>query len=64
MSENTPPKSRMKTTYTAIGMAVGLVLGGLFGLIADNLALSAGGGMVIGLALGAALDRRSQKNQA
>jgi hypothetical protein len=39
-------------------MAIGLVVGGLVGLLTDNLAISAGGGMVLGLAIGAALEQR------
>jgi F0F1-type ATP synthase assembly protein I len=39
-------------------MGIGLVVGGVLGLLIDNLAISAGGGMVLGLAIGAALDQR------
>jgi len=40
-------------------MALGLLLGGILGLFIDNLVVFAGGGMVIGLALGLAFDMRS-----
>jgi hypothetical protein len=39
-------------------MGIGLVVGGVLGLLIDNLAFSAGGGMVLGLAIGYALDQR------
>jgi len=48
-------------THTGIGMGLGLLLGGLLGLLADNLVLFAGGGMIVGLAIGAAMDKRSQE---
>jgi hypothetical protein len=40
-------------------MAIGLLLGGIIGLLTNSEVISAGGGMVIGLAIGYALDRRS-----
>ena len=40
------------------GMALGLVFGGLLGLIVDNLVVFAGGGMVLGLAMGTAIQSR------
>jgi F0F1-type ATP synthase assembly protein I len=49
-----------KFTYTGAGMGIGLVVGGLLGLLIDNLAFSAGGGMVLGLAIGLALENRRQ----
>jgi len=42
-------------------MALGLVLGGLLGFVVDNLVLFAGGGMVIGLALGTAIENRRSR---
>lgn len=48
-------------SYTALGLAIGLILGGIVGLIIDNLIIFAGGGMVLGLAIGSALDNRRQK---
>jgi F0F1-type ATP synthase assembly protein I len=58
MSTDRNQQSRSRFTYTGLGMAIGLVVGGLLGLLVDNLAISAGGGMVLGLAIGAALDQR------
>ena len=43
--------------YTAYGLAIGLVLGGLVGLLVGNLIIFAGGGLVLGLAIGSALDK-------
>ena len=42
-------------------MALGLVLGGLVGILIDNMIIFAGGGMVLGLALGTALESRRNK---
>jgi F0F1-type ATP synthase assembly protein I len=52
--------TRRKLSYTGAGMGIGLVVGGLLGLLIDNLAFSAGGGMVLGLAIGLALENRRQ----
>ena len=41
-------------------MALGLVLGGFVGLTLDNLAIFSGGGMMVGLAIGLALEKRQQ----
>ena len=59
MSQN-PTPNRRPLTYTAIGTSVGLLFGAILGLIADNLTLFAGGGLVLGFALGSALDARKQ----
>jgi hypothetical protein len=56
MSDNKQPSTR--NSYKAIGMAVGLILGGLVGLATGNLVIFAGGVMVLGLAVGTALDNR------
>ena len=50
------------TPYTALGPAVGLVLGGLVGLIIGSPIIFAGGGLVIGLSIGYALDRGRGEN--
>jgi hypothetical protein len=52
--------SHKKISYTALGLAIGLIFGGLVGLLIDNLIIFAGGGMLLGLAIGAALDNRSK----
>jgi hypothetical protein len=43
-------------SYTALGWAIGLILGGIVGLAIDNMIIFAGGGLVLGLAIGSALD--------
>ena len=55
-SNNYSPR-RMK--YTGIGMAIGLVLGGLVGVLVGNPFAFAGGTMVLGFAIGGVLDRRN-----
>ena len=47
-----------QNSYKAIGMTVGLIIGGILGLLIDNMIIFAGGGLVIGLAIGTALDNR------
>ena len=56
MSKNNINPTSIRITYKGIGMALGLILGGLVGLFLGNLIIFAGGGLVIGLALGSALD--------
>jgi NhaP-type Na+/H+ or K+/H+ antiporter len=56
MSQNN--ESQRKNSYTALGLAIGLVLGGIVGLAIDNMIIFAGGGLVLGLAVGSALDSR------
>jgi len=56
MSKN--KNSGKRISYTALGLAVGLILGGIVGLIIDNMVIFAGGGLVLGLAIGSALDNR------
>ena len=51
-------KIKKKKSYTALGLAIGLVLGGIVGLVINNLVIFAGGGLVLGLAIGSALDNR------
>ena len=56
MSENN--NSQRKISYKALGLAIGLILGGIVGLIIDNITIFAGGGLVLGLAIGSAWDSR------
>ena len=49
--------NQRKISYTALGMVIGMVFGGILGLLADNMVIFAGG-LVLGLAVGAALDNR------
>jgi hypothetical protein len=60
MSNEKPSKS-FKVTYPGAGMGIGLVFGGVLGLLIDNLAFSAGGGMILGLAMGLALENRRRR---
>jgi hypothetical protein len=56
MSKN--KNSGKRISYTTLGMAIGLILGGIVGLAIDNMVIFAGSGLVLGLAIGSALDRR------
>lgn len=58
MSDRNNSRDFSSKKYTSIGMGLGLVLGGLVGLLLNNMIIFSGGGMVIGLALGTALDAR------
>ena len=50
--------TRKRISYTAFSLAIGLILGGIAGLIINNMIIFAGGGLVLGLAIGSALDNR------
>jgi len=50
--------SQRRISYTALAMSIGLILGGTVGLVIDNMVIFAGGGLVLGLAIGSALDNR------
>ena len=52
--------SNREVSYTALGPALGLVFGGLVGLIIGDMILFAGGGLVLGLAIGAAMDNKGK----
>jgi len=56
--------SQRKIPYRALGMALGLVFGGIIGLLIDNMIIFAGGGLVLGLAIGTALDNRHSTGSA
>ena len=60
MSKN---NHQRRISYKAIGLAIGLVLGGIVGLIIDNMIIFAGGGMVLGFAIAAALDNLNTENK-
>lgn len=57
MSKNNiqPPE---KISSTALCLTVGLILGGIVGLVIDNIVIFVGGGLVLGLAIGSALENR------
>jgi len=50
------PTSEPQTSFKALAIGLGLVLGGLVGLLVGNPIIFAGGGLVLGLAVGSALD--------
>lgn len=56
MSKN--HNNRYSISYKGLGLAVGLIFGSLVGLMIGNMIIFAGGGMVLGLAVGTALDNR------
>jgi hypothetical protein len=51
-------KPGRRISYTALGMSIGLIFGGIVGLVIDNLVIFAGGGLVLGLAIGSAMESR------
>ena len=63
MTSNNDQSSK-KISYIALGLVIGMVLGGIVGLAIDNLIIFAGGGLVIGLAIGYALDNRHKADDA
>jgi uncharacterized membrane protein (Fun14 family) len=60
MSQSNPTQKGI--SFTALCLAIGLVLGGIVGLVIGNMILFAGGGLVLGLAIGYALDQRIRAN--
>ena len=58
MSGNDTRSTLRNISNKACGMALGLVFGGMIGLLIDNMIIFAGGGLVLGLAIGSALDNR------
>ena len=60
MSEENNNTSSKKLNTQALGMAIGLVLGGLVGILLDNLVIFSGGGMILGFAIGTAMDKRNK----
>jgi hypothetical protein len=62
MSDKYSDNTKFRISYKALGMGLGLLFGGVVGLLIDNLIIFAGGGMVIGLAIGTALDSRTNKD--
>jgi len=55
---NQNKESNRSMRISGVGAALGLVFGGLVGVLIDNPIIFAGGGMVLGVAIGAAFDRR------
>lgn len=58
MADQDTIKKNTRVSILGAGMALGLVFGGLFGLIVDNLIIFAGGGMILGLAIATAIESR------
>ena len=50
--------TQKKISYTGLGLAIGLILGGIVGLAVNNMIIFVGGGLVLGLGIGSALDNR------
>jgi len=55
MSKNKNTGKRI--SYTALGLAIGMIFGGIVGFVIDNMAIFAGGGLVLGLAIGSDLEK-------
>jgi len=53
---STNHNTQRKISYTALGLSIGLILGRIVGLIIDNMVIFAGGGLVLGLAIGSVLE--------
>ena len=62
MSQNKNTKRRI--SCTALGMSIGLILGGIVGLVIDNLVIFAGGGLVLGPAIGSAPENRRKEDDS
>lgn len=58
MNKQNFQKPSQRNRFAGLGMAIGLVFGGLIGFLIGNPIIFAGGTMVLGFAIGAALDRR------
>jgi hypothetical protein len=54
-------KKKTRVSVLGVGMALGLVFGGILGLILDNLVIYAGGGMILGLAIATAIESRQTR---
>ena len=64
MSKNKNRQLPGRMKYSGIGLAIGLVFGGLVGVLIGNPIIFAGGTMVLGFAIGAVLDRRRSSNDS
>ena len=59
--DNQNKETYQSMKFAGYGMAIGLVFGGLVGLLIGNPIVFAGGGMVLGLAICTAFDRRREE---
>ena len=57
MSEQNNRTPSRRNKYAGYGMAIGLVFGGLVGFFIGNPIIFAGGTMVLGYAIGTAMDK-------
>lgn len=62
MSEKNQKPYR-KINFKGIGMAIGLIFGGAIGSLVGSPVIFAGGTMVLGFAIGTALDQRKRENE-
>jgi hypothetical protein len=53
-----------KGTYTALGLAIGLIFGSILGFVTGNMIIFTGGGLLLGLSIGAALEKRNRKGKS
>ena len=49
--------------YKGIGMAIGLIFGWAIGSLVGNPMIFAGGTMILGFAIGTAIDQRKRENK-
>ena len=61
MSQEHNSQLSRRANYVSLGLAIGLIFGGAIGLVQDNITF-AGGGMVIGFAIGSALEKRRRED--
>lgn len=61
MSDNDNRYSSGRMKFTGLGIGIGLVFGWLVGTLIGNPIVFAGGGMVLGLAIGTSLYQRSKE---
>ena len=55
---NQNKQSNRKMKFAGLGAAIGLIFGALVGLLIGNPIIFSGGGMVLGIAIGASFDQR------
>jgi hypothetical protein len=61
MSQEYDNRSSKRVNYVGLCLAIGLIIGGGVGLALGNIVF-AGGGMVIGLAIGTVIERQQGRN--
>jgi uncharacterized membrane protein len=58
MTAKDQQKPKRRLSYAGFGLSIGLVFGGLIGTLIGNPIIFSGGVMVLGFAIGTALDNR------